>query len=284
MDYESLEQLEQEFKAGNFNWPDEITVKGVPFTFGTTSSHSMNDIMKHNYKSMVIYTFNDARDKENADAAGLKKWIIFLWGFTKKSRIVPYAVRNMTKARASVGPITEMDADDNDIGSVVEVKITNLPGSKPLQGKVDTGADISSLHADAFKINRSNGTVTFKCPELSQNELTMQLVDQQAVKTADSGVEYRPVIELNVKINGKMLNGVNFNLNDRGKMTYPILVGKNALIQGKFKINPSLDESVDWEALQEEFKDIEEPELEFDDIMSLMKEAFDKIDNNTKKD
>lgn len=277
MDYENIEQLEKEFIAGNFDWPDEIMVSDVAFKFGTTSNHSMNDIMKHNYKSMVIYSYNDAREKEQATESGLKKWIVFLWGFTKKSRIVPYAVRNMTKARATAGTITEMNADDNDIGSVVEVKITNLPGSKPLQGKIDTGADISSLHTDAFKINRANGTVTFKCPELSQNELTMQLVNQQAVKTADSGVEYRPVIELNVKINGKMLNGVNFNLNDRGKMTYPVLVGKNALIQGKFKINPSMDESVDWEALQEAFKDIEEPSLTIEEKLDSIRNEFEQI-------
>ena len=278
MNYENIEQLEQEFKAGTFAWPDEMTVSGIPYNFSTTSSHSMNDIMKHHYKPMVIYAYNDQRDKENATKAGMKKWIIFLWGFTKMSRMVPYAVRNMTKARAQgIGTFTEaMGADDNDIGSVVEVKITNLPGSKPLQGKIDTGADISSLHADAFNINRANGTVTFKCPELSQNELTMQLVDQQAVKTADSGVEYRPVIELNIKINGKMLNGVNFNLNDRGKMSYPVLVGKNALIQGKFKINPSMDESVDWDYLHEEFKDDEVPDTSVEEALGVLQDALAK--------
>lgn len=267
MNYENVESLEKDFITGNFDFPDQVSLQEIPFDWFKTSSYSMGDMMKKNYKAMVIYSANDARSGEARKAAGLKKWVIFLWGFTKKGRLVPYAVRNMTPARASAGVMTEAEVDANDIGNVVEIKITNLPRSNVMQGKVDTGADISSLHADAFKINRSNNTVTFRCPELSPNDLTMQLVDQQAVKTADNGVEYRPVVELNIKINGKLLNGVNFNLNDRGSMTYPILLGKNALVQGKFKIDPSLGESaetpseeeVDWNLLQEEFNQIEAP-------------------------
>ena len=208
---------------------------------------------------MVVYSCRDTH-KDEAKNVGLNQWMIFLWGFVK-NRLVPYDVRTSTKARTNAGVITE--GDDNDIGSTVEVKITNLPGSHPIKGKADTGADISSLHADAFQINRENGTVTFRCPDLSQNELTMHLVDHQAVKSSDGGTEYRPIIELNIKLNGRLVNGVLFNLNDRSHMEFPVLIGKNALVQGKFKIDPSLDESkeptdeIDWELLQEDVKNVQ---------------------------
>ena len=129
---------------------------------------------------------------------------------------------------------------DNEIGSTVEVRFTNIPGSSPMKGKVDTGADISSLHATEYTILNNN--ITFVCPELSHNKITIPLTTQQQVKSSDGGMEYRPVVTLNVKVNGKLLTNVEFNLNDRGNMEFPILIGKNLLIRGGFKIDPKLDE------------------------------------------
>lgn len=138
---------------------------------------------------------------------------------------------------------TKEKQPDNEIGSTVEVRFTNIPGSVPLKGKVDTGADVSSLHATEHHIH--DGRVTFTCPELSTNKITVPLITQQTVKSSDGGQEYRPVIELNVKVNGKLLTNVEFNLNDRGNMKFPVLIGKNILIKGGFKIDPRLDESCD---------------------------------------
>jgi len=138
---------------------------------------------------------------------------------------------------------TKEKQPDNEIGSTVEIRFTNIPGSAPLKGKVDTGADVSSLHATEHNIQ--DGRVTFICPELSSNRITVPLVTQQTVKSSDGGQEYRPVISLNVKVNGKLMTNVEFNLNDRGNMKFPVLIGKNILIKGGFKIDPRLDESCD---------------------------------------
>lgn len=138
---------------------------------------------------------------------------------------------------------TKEKQPDNEIGSTVEVRFTSIPGSVPMKGKVDTGADVSSLHATEYSI--VDGRVTFMCPELSRNRITIPLVTQQAVKSSDGGQEYRPVVSLNVKINGKLMTNVEFNLNDRGNMKFPILIGKNILIKGGFKIDPRLDENCD---------------------------------------
>lgn len=141
---------------------------------------------------------------------------------------------------------------DNEIGSTVEVRFTNIPGSVPMKGKVDTGADISSLHATEHSIE--NGQVTFMCPELSRNRITVPLITQQTVKSSDGGHEYRPVIKVNVKVNGKLMNDVEFNLNDRGNMKFPVLIGKNILIKGGFKIDPRLDENYDDEEVTIDIK------------------------------
>ena len=280
IDFQDLNAVKNDFIDGKFRFPEEFKIKGIPFFYRSSSEYSMHDLIKNNIKSAMVYA---CRDKEAAKAVGLEKWVLLLWGFTPRNTLQPYDVRTLSPARAGAGKIVE-GTEDNDIGSSVEVRITSLPGSRPIKGKIGTGADISSLHADAFKVNRDAGTVTFKCPALSQNELSMALVDQQAVKSADGGVEYRPVVELNIKINGKLLNDVKFNLNDRSEMEYPVLVGKNALLQGKFKIDPNLDESevvineddIDWEMIQEAVKDVQPPETDkekVEQIYNALKES-----------
>jgi len=147
---------------------------------------------------------------------------------------------------------TKEKQPDNEIGSTVEVRFTSISGSVPLKGKVDTGADVSSLHATEHSI--ADGRVTFVCPELSRNRITVPLLTQQTVKSSDGGQEYRPVISLNVKINGKLMTNVEFNLNDRGNMKFPVLIGKNILIKGGFKIDPRLDENYDEEEVTIDIK------------------------------
>jgi len=124
------------------------------------------------------------------------------------------------------------------IGDYIELRFTNLPSSSFLRGKVDTGATICSLHCDGHQINEQTGQITFKCSHLSANSITVPLADRQAVKTADNGTEYRPVIEMSVKVGENVIDNVKFNLNDRSKMDCPILIGQNLIKEGNFLIDP----------------------------------------------
>lgn len=144
------------------------------------------------------------------------------------------------------------ERQDNIIGDTVEVKFALFQNIKPIRGKVDTGADVCSLHATKWSIN--NGRVSFVAPHISTNTLTAPLVDNQAVKSADGGIEYRPVVEFDISINGKDVNKIAFNLNDRSEMQFPILIGQNALERGKFLVNPSANESVNWKELEDYFR------------------------------
>ena len=159
--------------------------------------------------------------------------------------------------------------DSSVLGDSTEVTFVTLRGHN-LKGKVDTGADVSSLHVDHWHIDNVKKTVSFSSKALTGGDtvITLPLQDQQAVKSAGNGVKYRPIIALDVKINGKLLNNVLFNLSDRTGMEYPVLVGKNILERGKFTINPS-HENVD--NMKE--KIIEAMKLVFETDVS-MKEAF----------
>ena len=133
----------------------------------------------------------------------------------------------------------------------------NLPASSELKGKVDTGATISSLHAERYKIKGDQ--IEFVCPELSPNVIRLPMDDRQSVKSADGGVEYRPVVRLNIKVNDVPMQDIQFNLNDRGQMQYPMLVGQNILEKGKYLIDPSIQEDaeeIDWNLLYENLGEI----------------------------
>ncbi len=264
MEFTSFKQFNEQFGAGKFNPAENetVTIKGVDFHILTSSTNKWADVME-GIPGIVVYS-SGKQNKDAAIAAGMDEWLALVWK-NKNTTIVPVEVHPTTAARMSyqLTGVNE-NAEPNTIGDIVRVKITNLPASKELKGKVDTGATISSLHAERWKLDGDN--VRFVCPELSPNVISVPLVDQQAVKSADGGTEYRPVVELNVKINDKMIQGVQFNLNDRGQMEFPILVGQNILEKGKFLIDPTINESVkeeddvDWNALYEAIGDIEVPE------------------------
>jgi hypothetical protein len=137
------------------------------------------------------------------------------------------------------------------IGNTVNVEFSSLGDTKCISGKIDTGATNSSLHALDIKINGDN-SVTFNCPVLSDNSITMELSGSQEVLSADAGGQQRPVIHLDVCIDGVKLPNVTFNLNDRSEMDSPILIGQNILKAGDFiiDVNKCDDEDTKCEAAQ----------------------------------
>lgn len=243
--YAHLDYLKEQFLKGNFDFDEKkIEVNGVEFQFlGETSKYSLLEIMEKNYKPMVAY--NMVASKENEDNANnMNRWIVFLWGMNDNLQIVPYDVRNLSKSRAGV-PIREATKEvehDRIIADKVNVKMIDLPVANDIVAKVDTGAEITSLHATDIQINRSTqgNTVSFNAPDLSNNRFTLPLVSQQPVKVSNGDTSNRPVIKLTMKIKNKVLKDILVNLNDRSKMDDPMLLGQNALEAGNFIVDPNL--------------------------------------------
>lgn len=127
----------------------------------------------------------------------------------------------------------------NIIGNEVEVAFATL-GNRALIGKVDTGATTSSLHATNIQV--SGNRVSFVCPDISSNSITMELAGSQEVHSADGGGQARPMVKFDVTVNGQSLSGVAFNLNDRSNMDDPVLIGQNILQAGNFIIDVNKDE------------------------------------------
>ena len=144
------------------------------------------------------------------------------------------------------------------LGNEVTVTFATL-GNRAVKGKVDTGATTSSLHAENIKINQSNNSVSFTCPELSNSVVTMQLDGSQEVVSADAGGKTRPIVKFDVEIDGTPIKGASFNLNDRSEMDSSILIGQNILKVGNFIIDVNKD------AAPERVEQIQKPSINRDE-------------------
>jgi hypothetical protein len=239
----TLDDLRDAHKNGEVALSDELTVNDVLFHYRKSSVHPFSEMLTQNKYGVIVYSAS--AHKEEAKKADLNEWIILLWK-SFQNRIIPIGVTTTSKQR---GFMYEQQ-DQNIIGDTVEVKFTNLPSTATLKARVDTGAEISSLHADSVQVQ--NGKVRFISKVLSPNVLTMDMTDKQLVKSAGNN-EYRPVISLNVIVNGKLMQGMMFNLNDRSQMEYPVLIGQNILDKAGFLINPTM-EDVEWDIFIESLK------------------------------
>lgn len=257
VEYGSEKQLNDFFMNGKFKMDRQVAIGGDVYTVVDASTYSITETLLKNKNPMVVYT------KEGST----NEYLVFCWEATSRNAIHPSGCATITLETGSLYKkidetvINELAGSDKItlrpdqlVGDLVKVSFTGLNNPKELMGKIDTGATVSSLHSDNFKINGQQ--ITFTCGPLSNNSITVPLKTQHAVKSPDGGTVYRPVVELDVKVNGKLIKGAMFNLNDRSHMDQPVLIGQNILQSGKFFVDPSRTESVeapelDWEFLQE---------------------------------
>ena len=151
------------------------------------------------------------------------------------------------------------------IGNTVSVAFPAF-GGKSIEAKVDTGATSASLHATDIHVDGQRKTVTFSCPSLSENAITLDIHSTQDVSSADGGVNERPAVSLDIEIGGVSLSKQVFNLNDRSEMDSHVLLGQNILQAGQFVIDPSASPK---EEITESTKD--RATIIYDAIQDLLK-------------
>ena len=287
--FANIDELENAFVSDkSFNFPEEMVVNGIPYKISKSSSYDMRDIIARGVKPLVGYgTFK----RKEAQEVGMNQFIVFLWGY-RNNVLIPHDVKTLSGHRL-VGRHLDESAEklnvdkEKILGVTTELQISNIPGCPPIKAKVDTGADVSSIHAEEW--STQNGQVSFISPDISPNRITLPVIEKQAIKSSNGDIEYRPVVELDVKVNGVPMSGVMFNLNDRGSMEYSVLIGKNILERGGFLIDPKiveedyevdLDEEFDfdWETLAEEFADEEVSEWS---VEITEADVIEYIKNNT---
>ncbi|MFY7993288.1 MAG: ATP-dependent zinc protease [Bacteriovoracaceae bacterium] len=123
------------------------------------------------------------------------------------------------------------------IGRIEWVEMPEL--KLKFKARIDTGAKTTSLHAGNIEEVQQNGElyVKFKTfdPEGKSIELTRKVDTTQKVSNTAGFVSKRYVIKEKIKI-GKIEREILINLNDRGRMDYKFLVGRNLLL-GRFVVD-----------------------------------------------
>lgn len=105
-----------------------------------------------------------------------------------------------------------------EIGETVKVTICD----KSVEAKVDSGAEISSIHATGIKVIGSELNAT-----ILGNTMTFEDYSKRNIKNPN-GEEERYVVELNLELKGKSFKE-DFTLTNREHMEYEVIIGKNVL-------------------------------------------------------
>lgn len=160
--------------------------------------------------------------------------------------------------------------NNSTIGHEANIILHGFNSNNIIKAKIDTGADMSSLHANDVKIK--GNTVEF---DFGSSHVNMPLSGYQSVKTADGGIENRPIVKFAVTIpkdgtdKDVSLSNVSFTLNDRTQMDDKVLLGLNFIEAGKLTIVS--DAKAPKKITEEESSDVSKEEI-IKTVLSLIKE------------
>lgn len=120
-------------------------------------------------------------------------------------------------------------------------QITLTDSALPMQAKVDTGADVSSVHAEALRYFHRDGTqwveFTLRTEDGRSRQIQQPVLRFADIKLKTSGVQRRPVVQLGVCV-GEHYRVTEFNLSQRGAFSYPVLLGRSFLA-GHYLVDPA---------------------------------------------
>lgn len=138
--------------------------------------------------------------------------------------VVPVAHSQLLKEKVLIGRVEWI--------SLPEIKIKH-------KARIDTGAKTTSLHAVNIEEVEQRGELFVKFQTLDSESKVVEVVRKvdttQRVSNTSGFVSKRYVIKEKIKI-GNIEREVLINLNDRSKMEYKFLVGRNLLL-GRFIVD-----------------------------------------------
>ena len=127
-----------------------------------------------------------------------------------------------------VGIIGTADAQDKITLGRTE-KVLLLPWGVKLPARIDSGAGVCSLDARELQIDKD--MAEFNLPNAYGGlRLRLPVIRWRTVHSAN-GRKRRPVVQIEIRLGPKRLR-VEANLEDRSKVKYPLLIGRNALRHG----------------------------------------------------
>lgn len=118
-------------------------------------------------------------------------------------------------------------------------------GLAAIKAKIDTGAKTSALHAYDIRTFRKEGAnyVSFRIHPLQRNqklevECVAPLKDKRTVISSNGEMEKRYVIVTRISLNDTLFD-TEITLTSRHKMTFRMLLGREALRKGRMIVDPA---------------------------------------------
>ena len=98
-----------------------------------------------------------------------------------------------------------------------------------VKAKIDTGADSSAIHATNIKLKEiAGGTQVLQARLVNGTKMRFTSFTKRRVKSSNGVTQERYKVRLKVHVLGKKVK-TDFTLTNRGRMRYPILLGKSFL-------------------------------------------------------
>jgi len=110
-------------------------------------------------------------------------------------------------------------------------EIVDLPEFELMgvQAKVDTGADSSAIHATGMKVkDLADGAKVLQARLVNGQKARFTDFSIKKVKSSNGQIQERYKVKLKIEVLGKKVK-TDFTLSNRGRMRYPILLGKSFL-------------------------------------------------------
>ncbi|MDA2970481.1 MAG: ATP-dependent zinc protease [Candidatus Actinomarina sp.] len=137
--------------------------------------------------------------------------------------------------------MTKKNSQKRIVGWREYVTLTEL-NVENVVAKIDTGANLSSIHASDIRISSKEKIkyVTFKIKKNKNTlrKVTYKLHGFKKIKSSDGVVEKRPVIKTPIILDGIRKN-IELTLTDRKTMDYTMLIGRKALGR-RWMVNPAI--------------------------------------------
>lgn len=176
-------------------------------------------------------------DLEHSNAVFQKKVLEELKSLQRQNQFVYdtlIAQRERTGDYMNVKPLRNYDLQTPDgkmiLGAVEYVYVKEADAT--FVARIDTGASQSSISAQNIKEFERNGKKWIRF-QIIHNDRTIDMEapfvrQTRLVQSSFEGFSYRPIVRLNVKI-GDYSTSAEFNLVDRSKMQYALLIGRPLL-------------------------------------------------------
>jgi hypothetical protein len=226
--YENLELFIEDFTENRIeSLPQTIQIDDVIYNIDessfTTSNGDAGEVVFGKRSTLTYLSENDSRLTLN--------WV---W---ESLTIKPSTAYILNLSHDNTTTSADEIIESTEVGFQEPVIIQGINGNQPIQAKIDTGADMCSLHATDIEV--ANNTVTFV---FNNKRYRMNISGTQQVKQAGTDPTNRPIITITLNIAGNNVPNVECNLSDRTDMI-PLLIGKNALQASDFIITTSQQEN-----------------------------------------